>query len=216
MKSAEVSKSNVIITKISLQDINEIVELQKESFPSMLEEGSVWREDHLKSHIKIFPEGQFCAKINGKIIGSSSSLIIKLNPNYADHTFSQITGKSYFCTHDPQGDSLYGADISVHPAFRRLGVATLLYNVRKYLSIKLNLKRIIAGGRLYNYCEYSEKISPEEYVQKVINMEISDPVLTFQLRNDFKFIKILANYIKDGRSLDYATFIEWINPYYKN
>ncbi|HEY6536500.1 MAG TPA: hypothetical protein VIY08_11995, partial [Candidatus Nitrosocosmicus sp.] len=74
----------------------------------------------------------------------------------------------------------------------------------------------IAGGRLYNYCEYSEKISPEEYVQKVISKKISDPVLTFQLRNDFKFIKILANYIKDGRSLDYATFIEWINPYYKN
>jgi len=40
-------------------------------------------------------------------------------------------------------------------------------------------------------------------------------VLTFQLKNDFKFIKILPNYIKDSRSLNYATFIEWINPYYK-
>ncbi len=216
MKSADVSKSNVVITNVSLQDIGQIIDLQKESFPSMSKEGSVWSESHLQNHIKIFPEGQFCAKIEDKIIGSSSSLIVKLNPKYADHTFSQITGNSYFHTHNPNGDSLYGADVSIHPAFRRLGIATLLYNKRKDLAIKLNLKRIIAGGRLSNYCEYSEKISPEEYIQKVISKEISDPALTFQLQNDFKFIKILANYIRDARSLNYATFIEWINPYYKN
>ena len=126
-----------------------------------------------------------------------------------------MTGNSLFTTHDPNGDSLYGADISVHPDFRRLGIATMLYKARKDLVIKYNLRRIIAGGRLINYCNYAEKFSPEEYVQHVINEQISDQVLTFQLRNEFKFIKILPNYIKDSRSLNYATFIEWINPYYK-
>jgi GNAT superfamily N-acetyltransferase len=181
----------------------------------MLEEGSVWGEKHLRSHVEIFPEGQFCVEFRNKIIGSSSSLIVRLPSEYAVHTFSQVSGNSLFTNHDPDGDSLYGADISIHPDFRRLGIATLLYKARKDLAIKYNLRRIIAGGRLINYCNYADRLSPEEYVQKVISEQISDPVLTFQLRNEFKFIKILPNYIKDSRSLNYATFIEWINPYYK-
>jgi len=215
MQFSNIPDEDIVIKNVAFQDIAKIIELQKESFPSMLEEGSVWGKRHLQSHIEIFPEGQFCVEFRNKIIGSSSSLIIKLPSEYEEHTFGQVTGNSLFTTHDPNGDSLYGADISVHPDFRRLGIATMLYKARKDLAIKYNLRRIIAGGRLINYCNYADKLSPEEYVQSVIDEQISDQVLTFQLRNDFRFIKILPNYIKDSRSLNYATFIEWLNPYYK-
>jgi ribosomal protein S18 acetylase RimI-like enzyme len=215
MQYSNIPDKDLIIKNVAFQDIPKIIELQKESFPSMLEEGSVWGRRHLQSHVEIFPEGQFCVELDNKIIGSSSSLIIKLPTEYEVHTFSQATGNSLFTTHDPNGDSLYGADISVHPKFRRLGIATMLYKARKDLVIKYNLRRIIAGGRLINYCNYVQKFSPEEYVQHVLDEQISDQVLTFQLKNEFKFIKILPNYIKDSRSLNYATFIEWINPYYK-
>jgi GNAT superfamily N-acetyltransferase len=215
MQYSNIPDQDIVIKNVTFQDITKIIELQKESFPSMLEEGSVWREKHLQSHVEIFPEGQFCVEFKKKIIGSSSSLIVRLPSEYEVHTFSQVSGNSLFTTHDPNGDSLYGADISIHPDFRRLGIATLLYEARKDLAIKFNLRRIIAGGRLINYCNYADRLSAEEYVQKVISEQISDPVLTFQLRNEFKFIKILPNYIKDSRSLNYATFIEWINPYYK-
>jgi GNAT superfamily N-acetyltransferase len=215
MQYSNIPDQDIVIKNVTFQDIAKIIELQKESFPSMLEEGSVWGEKHLQSHVEIFPEGQFCVEFKNKIIGSSSSLIVRLPSEYEVHTFSQVSGNSLFTTHDPNGDSLYGADISIHPDFRRLGIATLLYEARKDLAIKFNLRRIIAGGRLINYCNYADKLSAEEYVQKVISEQISDPVLTFQLRNEFKFIKILPNYIKDSRSLNYATFIEWINPYYK-
>jgi len=215
MQFSNIPDEDIVIKNVAFQDIARIIELQKESFPSMLEEGSVWGKRHLQSHIEIFPEGQFCIEFRNKIIGSSSSLIIKLLSEYEEHTFGQVTGNSLFTTHDPNGDSLYGADISVHPDFRRLGIATLLYKARKDLVIKYNLRRIIAGGRLINYYNYADKLSPEEYVQNVINEQISDQVLTFQLRNDFRFIKILPNYIKDSRSLNYATFIEWLNPHYK-
>jgi len=215
MQYSNIPGQDIVIKNVTFQDIPKIIELQKESFPSMLEEGSVWGKRHLQSHLEIFPEGQFCVEYENKIIGSSSSLIIKLSPEYEVHTFSQVTGNSLFTTHTLKGDSLYGADISVHPDYRRLGIATLLYKARKDLVIKYNLRRIIAGGRLINYCNYAKKFSPEKYVQSVIMGQISDQVLTFQLRNDFSFIKILPNYIKDSRSLNYATFIEWINPYYK-
>jgi hypothetical protein len=90
----------------------------------------------------------------------------------------------------------------------------MLFNARKELAIKLNLKRVIAGGRLYNYCEYADRISPDEYVDKVIKGKIQDPVLSFDLKNGFKCVKIIPEYIYDSRSLNYATFIEWLNPKY--
>ena len=90
----------------------------------------------------------------------------------------------------------------------------MLYEARKDLVIKLNLRRMIAGGRLFNYSEYAEKMSAQEYAEKVVKGELKDLVLSFQLNNGFRFIKILPNYMKDSRSRNYASFIEWINPKY--
>ncbi|KAF6247828.1 histone acetyltransferase [Nitrosopumilus sp. b3] len=195
-----------------LSDIPEVVELQKASFPVMASEGVYWKPTQLKSHIKVFPEGQFIAEYKNKIIGSCSSLIITLTPEYKEHTWKSACGDSFFKNHDPKGDTLYGADVSSHPDYRRLGVATKLYDARKQLAIKLNLRRIVAGGRLTNYSKYAKQMSPIEYVQKVKKHEIKEPVLLFQIRNKFRFIKILPNYMNDPLSLNYATFIEWKNP----
>ena len=205
---------SIIIRNIASEDIPEIVELQKQSFPLMAKDGLIWDEYHLESHIRIFPEGQFCAELGGKIIASSSSLVTSLTPAYREHTYKEATAYGMFTNHTLKGDSLYGADISTHPDSRGLGVATLLYDSRKDLAVKLNLRRIIAGGRLFNYCEYAKKMSAQEYTEKVVKGELKDPVLSFQLNNGFRFIKVLPNYMKDSRSLNYASFIEWINPKY--
>lgn len=207
--------SNLIIRPMMPNDISKVVELQKASFPIMAAEDVYWKPHQLKVHLEVFPEGQLVADYRGKIIGSCSSLIITLEPEYKEHTWMDACGSSLFKNHDPTGDTLYGADVSTHPDHRRLGVATKLYDARKELAIKLNLRRIVAGGRLVNYREYADKLTPLEYVTKVKNHEIKEPVLSFQLRNGFKFIKILDNYMKDSRSLNYATFIEWKNPHFR-
>ena len=207
--------SPVKIRNMTLEDIKKVVQLQKAAFPYMAAEGVYWKPEQLKAHLQIFPQGQFVAEYNGKIIGSCSSLIISLDPEYKEHSWKEACGDSFFKNHNPKGDTLYGADVSSHPDHRRLGVATKLYAARQELAIKLNLRRIIAGGRLFNYCEYSKEFSPIDYVARVKRREIKEPVLSFHLRNHFKFIKILPNYMKDPRSLNYATFIEWKNPYYK-
>jgi GNAT superfamily N-acetyltransferase len=119
-----------------------------------------------------------------------------------------------FTTHDPKGDTLYGADISTHPKFQRKGIGTMLYNFRKNLAIRMNLKRIVLGGRLFNYYKYANRILAIEYSRKVIEGQIEDPVLLFQLKNGFKFIKVLPNYLYDRRSMNYSNFLEWLNPYH--
>jgi hypothetical protein len=42
--------------------------------------------------------------------------------------------------------------------------------------------------------------------------KLHDPVLSFEIANGFRFIKVLSNYLDDVRSLNYASFIEWLNP----
>ena len=198
------------------EDVPKIVNLQKESFPYLARYGNIWQPEELESHLRIFPEGQFVAvEPDGKVVGSASTLIVSLDPQYAEHTWKEITANGMFTNHISDGDSLYGADISTHPKHRHEGIGGMLYDSRKELVVKLNLKRMIAGGRLFNYSEYANKMSPLEYADKVIKGELKDPVLSFELDNGFRFVKILPDYLDDVRSLNYASFIEWLNPRYQ-
>jgi ribosomal protein S18 acetylase RimI-like enzyme len=206
-------QTGVRIRNTKKEDIQKIVELQKESFPLLANYGNIWHEEELHNHLNVFPEGQFVAlEPDGTVVGSASTLVVSLNPEYADHTWKEITANGMFTNHNPNGDSLYGADISTHPKYRHEGIGSMLYDERKQLVIKLNLKRMIAGGRLYNYVEHVNQMSAPDYAHNVITGKLHDPVLSFEIANGFRFIKVLSNYLDDVRSLNYASFIEWINP----
>ena len=204
----------ITIRNTRSEDIPKIVNLQKESFPYLAQYGNIWHPSELESHLHVFPEGQFCAELNGEVIASATSLIVTLNPEYLEHTWKQITDDGMLTHHNPKGNSLYGADISTHPKVRHEGIGKMLYDKRKDLVMKSNLRRMISGGRLFNYCEHADNMSALEYAEKVIKGELRDLVLSFELENGFKFIKILPNYLNDIRSLNNASFIEWINPNY--
>ena len=73
---------------------------------------------------------------------------------------------------------------------------------------------MISGARLFNYCEPASKLARLELAEKVINGEIHDPVLSFEVDNGFKIIKILPNYLEGVRTFNNASFREWLNPEY--
>ncbi len=67
-----------------------------------------------------------------------------------------------------------------------------------------------------NYNEFAHELKPKEYIQKVRQREIHDPVLNFQLSNDFHVRKILTNYLDgDEASLEYAALMAWNNIYFQ-
>ena len=148
-------------------------------------------------------------------MASATSLIVSLEPEHTEHTWHEIILKHGNPHLKPAGDSLYADDLVTHPNFRHLGIGTLLFDARKQVALKHNLRRIIGGGRIPNYYKYADKISVQKYLEKVQSGQIYDPVLTFQIRNGFKIVKVLPNYLYDLSSLNYATFIEWINPEYR-
>ena len=99
---------------------------------------------------------------------------------------------------------------------RGLRLARRMYDYRKELCESLNLKAIMFGGRIPNYHKYADTMRPKEYIDKVRKREIYDPVLTFQISNDFHVRKVMTNYLpNDEESKHYATLLQWDNIYYQ-
>ncbi len=206
----------VIVRNTQPEDLPKLIELYKRAFPSLIESDSAWRLDQLRSHIDVFPEGQLVAELDGQLIGAAASLIVNLGIDpLRPHTYYGITDDGYFYNHDSRGDTLYGADVYVDPECQRCGIGRALYEVRRELCRKMNLRRILSGGRLWNFQNYADKFSPEEYVARVKEEEIHDPVLSFQLKEGFVVRAVMPNYIRDERSHNHATLIEWLNPDYQ-
>lgn len=175
-----------------------------------------WEEAQLQSLLTKFPEGQIVVKVNGHIAGCALSIIIDHKHFEEQHTYKGITGNYTFNTHSNVGDTLYGIDVFVKPEFRGLRLGRRLYDYRKELCEKLNLKGIEFGGRIPNYHQYEKQLSPKEYIEKVKSREISDPVLNFQLSNDFYPVRVLKGYLEgDTASDEYAVLLKWDNIYYE-
>jgi len=205
-------EKSMVIRQMEKEDISKVLGMQELSFPGM----EPWQEEHLNSHLTVFPEGQLVAELDGIVIGSCSSLIINFDEYDDRHTWDDVTDEGYITNHNPDGYNMYGIEVMVHPEYRRMKVGQRLYEARKELARELNLKSIILGGRIPNYYKYAEEMSSREYVDSVSRHKIYDPVLTFQLMNDFTLMRVNPNYLPDDTaSRKYATLMEWNNVDYK-
>ncbi|REC46423.1 carbon-nitrogen hydrolase family protein [Chryseobacterium pennipullorum] len=198
---------------LSIQDYDELVVTMKRAYPQMSE--SIWSKKSIEKLTKIFPKGQICITVDGKLAAVALSIIVNYDEFGDDHTYVDITGNYTFNTHLSTGNVLYGIEVFVDPEFRELRLGRRLYDARKELCELLNLKSIVLGGRIPNYHKYSHEISPREYIRRVRDKEIYDPVLSFQLSNNFLPIKILKKYLpEDESSLENAVLLQWNNIYY--
>lgn len=205
---------NIELVFLKPEDYSDLKQAMIESYANMPE--AFWKEYHIKTLVDIFPEGQVVIKINNEFAGCALSIIVDYSQFDNKHTYREITGNYTFKTHTSAGDTLYGIDVFIRPKFRGLRLGRRLYDYRKELCERLNLKGIIFGGRIPNYHIYSKEITPKEYIVKVRKKEIHDPVLDFQMSNDFHPAKILQGYLEgDRESKEFAVLLEWNNVYYE-
>ena len=204
---------NITLKYLDIDDYQELKDVMIEAYPTM---GTYWKEGHIEKLLSIFPEGQVVVKVNGELAGCALSIIVDYDKYDDAHTYRDITDNDTFNSHQQDGDVLYGIDVFIKPEFRGLRLGRRLYDYRKELCEKLNLKGIAFGGRIPNYHKYQDKLTPKEYIDKVRTKEITDPVLNFQISNDFYPTRVLKNYLKgDVHSNDYAVLLEWRNIYYE-
>ena len=205
---------NIELHFLTLNDYKQLKEAMIEAYSSMPD--SYWSATQIKSLIEKFPEGQVVIKVNGELAGCALSIILEYDRFDDQHTYKEITGAFTFDTHKQDGDVLYGIDIFIKSEYRGLRLGRRLYDYRKELTEKLNLRGIAFGGRIPNYHKYAATLSPKEYIEKVKRKEIHDPVLNFQISNDFHPSKILKGYLEgDDNSGEFAVLLEWDNIYYE-
>lgn len=192
-------------------DFAAIRALQQSTYPEI----APWTDEQLASQLATFPDGQMVAEMEGRVIGASASLVVQWDDYATDHTWKEITGDGTFSTHDPAGRTLYGAEVVVDARRRGNGVGRALYQARRQLCRRLNLRRIIAAGRLPGYRNVKEVMSPELYAMRVVWGDIPDPVLLFQLSQGFHFCGVIHNYLpEDKPSCGHAALIVWLNQHY--
>ncbi|PVX52542.1 putative amidohydrolase [Balneicella halophila] len=205
---------NIELKYLTIDDYKELKSVMIQVYKNIPD--PYWEEDAIEYLIEHFPEGQVVIKINGQLAGCALSIIVDYAKYNRQHTYKKVTGDYTFSTHTNDGDMLYGIDVFIKPEFRALRLGRRLYDYRKELCERLNLKGIAIGGRIPNYHKYADEISPKEYLQKVKRKEIHDPVLNFQLSNDFHASKILKGYLEgDEASNEYAVLLEWDNISYE-
>jgi predicted amidohydrolase/ribosomal protein S18 acetylase RimI-like enzyme len=204
-------EKKIRVRNLKANDYQSVTELQSKCFPGM----KPWTAEQFESQLSIFSDGQLGVEYNGKIVASSSSLIVDFS-NYSEwQDWKKIADSGYIRNHTPDGNTLYGIEIMVDPAFRGMKLARRLYDARKELARKLNIEKIIIGGRIPGYDKYSKKISAYEFVKKVMSKELFDPVLTTQISNGFVLKRLIPDYLpSDEESRGYATFLEWTNLEY--
>lgn len=205
--------AKIRLRQIRLSDYPQIVALQLKCFPGM----KPWSESQFGNLVTRFPEGQLCILLQNKIVASSSSLIIHSENHAETDSWNQLTDNGNISNHSTEGDTLYGMEIMVDPEFRGMKLSRRLYDARKDLARHFNLERILIGGRLPNYYKHQKKLDIDQYVSRVIDKKIYDPVLTAQLANGFSLKRVLPDYLpSDKESAGYATLLEWDNYSYKS
>lgn len=204
----------VEIEFLKIEDYNEIKDIMKSAYANI--SSSYWLEHHIQTLLDKFPEGQVVIKVNDHIAGCALSIIVNYNDFDYNHTYKDVTANYTFNSHNPNGDILYGIDVFIKSEFRGLRLGRRLYDYRKDLCEKLNLRGIVFGGRMPNYHKYYNVLTPKEYIDKVKAKEIQDPVLNFQLSNDFHPSRILKGYLAgDKASMEFAVLMKWDNIFYE-
>jgi predicted amidohydrolase/ribosomal protein S18 acetylase RimI-like enzyme len=201
-------EKSLVVRPLRPADWPNVQALQKRCFPNM----EPWTHEQFLSQLAIFSEGQIAVEYQGKLVASSSSLILDFELYKEWHNFDEISDNGFIRNHKAEGTTLYGIEIMVDPEYRGLKLARRLYDARKQLAREKNLMRIVVGGRIPGYGPHAATMTAREYIEKVMSKDLFDPVLTTQLSNGFVLKRLIPGYLNaDGDSKGYAAFLEWAN-----
>ncbi|CAM4281473.1 carbon-nitrogen hydrolase family protein [Pseudoalteromonas byunsanensis] len=202
-------KARITLCNVSKEDYPQIKTLMDEAYPDL---GGAWPSHTIFRLIDQFPEGQIGILDEGRLVGLALSVQVDYQRFSNPHTYDEIVDAHNRVFSDNNGDALYGLDVVIAKSHRGMRLGRRLYDARKELCRQYNLRAILAGGRIPMYTNHCKDMTPMEYIDKVDHKELYDPILSFQLANDFQVKRLLKQYLpEDEDSGGYATLLEWNN-----
>ena len=207
------STPRLTLRVIETSDYSELAALMDLVFHDV---GGSWPRMTIMDLVHQFPDGQICIEDDGRIVGAALTIKVDYNRMSLPHVYTDIINENNVIQHKTSGDALYGLDVFVHPDYRGLRLGRRLYEARKELCRSNNLKAILAGGRIPGYAKHAKEMKVAKYIEKIKRRELHDPILSFQLANDFDVKRIMRHYLpEDDSSQGYATLLEWDNFFYE-
>lgn len=191
--------------------------MQSRVFPTLHAE-ELFTVEMYRAQIAAFPDGQLTALLDSPegtvIVGATTTFRTNRRFDGDVPYYFEVIGGGMLTTHEPDGAWLYGVDVSVDPDYRRLGIGSRLYDARREVVRRLNLRGELVAGMLPGYERHRTAMTVDTYVARVVAGALSDPTLSWQLRNGFTLQRLLHGYIHDPRSDDTATLLVRPNPHY--
>jgi GNAT superfamily N-acetyltransferase len=173
--------------------------------------------EELDDHRQVFPQGQFVAfEVNTTTVaGVHFTLRLRLSDFHIDDAWDVLTTNGSFLDHNPEGPTLYGADIMVHPEHQHHGIGHALTDQARFLVQEEKLWRMVGASRLPGYGRHASAMSIEQYVDTVLNGKLFDPVLSIHIKDGWTAVKPIHGYLQhDEDSAGWAEVIQWINAEY--
>ena len=184
----------IIVRQTRFEDAAKLEALQRRVFPR-LADAEIITAPKYRRHVEVFPEGQFVAESDGRIVGATSSMRCALTAD--QHTYLEISDNLWIGTHDPAGPWLYGLDIGVDPDRRGAGIARLLYRARQELVRRLGLEGQFTVGMLNGFEQVAGELSLESYYDAVVAGRRNDPTLSVQMAIGFEPRGLVPGYLDD-------------------
>jgi ribosomal protein S18 acetylase RimI-like enzyme len=206
----------VIIRNYEEKDFPSLIQIQHESFPPPFPPELLWNMEQLHHHITLFPEGALCIEMQGQVVGSMTAMLVDMNPYDTEDSWIETTDNGYIRNHNPNGSALYVVDVSIRPAYRKLGLGKWLMLSMYEIVVHRGLDRLLGGGRMPGYHKKANEMTAEQYLEAVTQGVLKDPVITFLLRCGRTPVKVITNYLDDEESCHYAALMEWRNPFAPN
>jgi GNAT superfamily N-acetyltransferase len=174
-----------------------------------------YTEAELAEHHAVFPQGQFVAEHlpTSTVAGVHFTLRLLFTDFHIDDPWDVLTAHSTFDDDNPNGHTLYGADIFVSPDHQHHGLARALTDAARGVVVEESLWRMVGGSRLPGYAIVAASLPLEDYVAEVLAGTRIDPVLSVHLKDGWQVVKAIRNYtLDDAESANCAAVIQWVNP----
>ncbi len=203
--------ANYRIRLMEPSDYETIIEICRLVYPTE----TPYTLDELEDHRQVFPQGQFVA-IHGDrdaVAGVHFTLRLRMMDFHIDDAWDVLTACGSFLDHRPDGPTLYGADIMVHPGHQHHGIAHALTDQARFVVQRERLWRMVGASRLPGYGKQSSSMKIEQYVEAVVEGTLFDPVLSIHLKDGWTVVRPIHGYLQhDEDSAGWAEVIQWVNP----
>lgn len=196
--------------------IDDFVRVNRETWGDLVPEKYIWTLEKISSQLNTCPDLLYCGFVNERMVGTLSMMLIHESIAKGSKSWEKTTANGTLQSHDPTGDCIFGADLSVSPNYQGMAVAEAIMDKAFLLSVVLsNRKGSFLGSRIPRYHKLANRMSVEDYVfGEKRDGKTRDPEIRLYQSEGFQLIKIIPDYMEDPESLNYGVLMFWPNPYY--